>query len=413
MREFALRKLVQPHRLTLKIWAVGGSFIGSLCFLLFQGGKLALMLFVVVSILSVYLLLGKWSGIKKTTGTRQIMNFDHEATIEAGTSVSVQMQLHIPGVWPIPYVFVKERLFHRNGQEFPFEFTLIPDWKRRGSFEYKTPPLRRGFYTFGTTECVTEDIFGLFEHTGYLQVPHSLSVLPQTVPIREWHQFHQMMKGTNHHSSTTRAVRETTQINGVREYIYGDRISRIHWNATAKTGTWKSKEFERESLPKTYVVLDRHGKSYAGEDHFELAVSVAASLFQYGASRSFALGLISVGAATAYYEPKPGQLQQKEVMQHLIGVEADGTHPLRRVLKEHVQSLVPGSFIAVISPVEGEAALQLMSWLKQLQLNPCHIMVTGKPERKELWLKTLRANGFMGYAIGSLAELPVVLGGRG
>jgi uncharacterized protein (DUF58 family) len=195
--------------------------------------------------------------------------------------------------------------------------------------------------------------------------------------------------------------------------MYGDRLSRIHWNATAKTGTWKSKEFERESLPKTYIVLDRHGESYAHDDQFELAVSVCASLFQYGASRGFALGLISAGADSVYYEPKHGKFQQKSMMQHFIGVEADSPHVLRQTLKKYVQRLAPGSFIAVVSPAEGEEMLRLLSWLKQMQLNPCHIWVAEAPERKDLWTKTAQSNGFHAYAVHSLAELPVVLGGRG
>jgi uncharacterized protein (DUF58 family) len=397
--------------MTVRLWAVGISFFSSLSFMLFQGGKLALMLFVIVAILSVYLLLGKWSGIRKTTGTRQLVQ-DHESQIEAGSSVTINMQLQIPGVWPIPYVFINERLIHRNGQELAFQFTVVPDWRRKGAIEYKTPALRRGYYSFSQTECVTEDIFGLFEHKGYVSMPFNLAVLPQTISIRDWHQFHQMMKGTNHHSTTTRAVRETTQINGVREYIYGDRLSRIHWNATAKTGTWKSKEFERESLPRTFVVLDRHSSAYDNDDQFELAVSACASLFQYGSSRNFALGLISTGADSTFFEPRAGQHLQKAVMQHFIGVEADGSHPVRRVLKEYVQNLAPGSFVTIVSPVEGEAMMQALSWLKQLQLNPCHLLITDNPQSKEAWIKKLRSNGFLGYAISSLQELPVALKGR-
>lgn len=412
MRGSIVQKLTERQRLSKQFWAVLTSFIVSLGFLLFQGGKLALMVFVIICVLSVYLLLGQWSGIKRTQGTRILSNVDHGGTLEAGSSLGVTIQLQIPGFWPMPYIFVKDRLFHKNGTELEFEATVVPDWRRRGEWEYRTPALRRGSYTFGTTECVTEDIFGLFEHGGTLKLPHSIVVLPQTVGIREWQQFHQMMKGTNHHSTTTRAVRETTQINGVREYIYGDRLSRIHWNATAKTGTWKSKEFERESLPKTYLILDRERKAYSDLDQFELAVSVSASLFQYGASRGLALGLLSTGADDVYYEPKPGQNQQKMVQHHFIQVEADGTYSLKQVLREKAQNLVPGSFITLITPVYGEPMLQIISLLKQLQLNPCHIWLCTDPANKEHWLKQLQSIGVAGYAIQSLQELPLMLGGR-
>lgn len=412
MRESIVQKLTEIPRLSKQFWAVFASFVFSLGFLLFQGGKLALMLFVIMLVLSIYLLLGQWSGIKRTQGVRHLQNMEHSSMLEAGSTLGVTVQLQIPGFWPMPYVFVKDRLFHKNGSELVFEATMVPDWRRRGELEYRTPSLRRGAYTFGSTECVTEDIFGLFEHSGTLKLPHSFVVLPQTVPIREWHQFHQMMKGTNHHSTTTRAVRETTQINGVREYMYGDRLSRIHWNATAKTGTWKSKEFERESLPKSYLVLDRERKTYKDSDQFELSVSIASSLFLYGVTRSLALGLVSTGADDVFFEPRPGQNQHKAVQQHFIHVEADGTYSLRQVLREKAQTLVPGSFIALITPIHGEPLLAICRWLKQLQLNPCHMWICSEQDDKEKWLRQLHSHGVTGYAIGSLQELPVVLGGR-
>lgn len=412
MRTPLVQKLIERPRYSRKFWAVGAAFIGSLGFLLFQGGKLALMLFVIIFILSVYLLLGRWSGIKRTQGTRVLQAAEGATTFEAGGTLGVKVQLQIPGFWPIPYVFVKDRLYHKSGRELTFEATLVPDWRRRAEWEYRTPAMRRGHYTFGRMECMTEDIFGLFEHRGELELPQTISVLPQTIAIRDWQQYHQMVKGTNHHSSSTRAARETTQINGVREYIYGDRISRIHWNATAKTGTWKSKEFERESLPKTYVVLDREQRAYGETDDFELAVSVTASLFQYGSQRGLALGLISAGKDSVYLEPRQGQNQHQLVQQHLMDVEADSVYAIRSLLKDKVQRLAPGSLVTIVTASFGEPMLQVLQALTKQQMNPCHIWIAPPSARKEAWVAQLQARGIACYPISQLADLPVQLGGR-
>lgn len=412
VRTSLVQKWIERPRYSRKFWAVGAAFLGSLGYLLFQGGKLALMLFVIMLILSVYLLLGQWSGIKRTQGTRVLHTAEGATTLEAGSTLGVKVQLQIPGFWPIPYVFVKDRLYHKNGRELTFEATLVPDWRRRADWEYRTPAMRRGHYTFGRTECVTEDIFGLFEHRGELELPQTISVLPQTIAIRDWQQYHQMVKGANHHSSTTRAVRETTQINGVREYIYGDRISRIHWNATAKTGTWKSKEFERESLPKTYIVLDRDQRLYGESDEFELAVSVTASLFQYGSQRGLALGLVSAGKDSAYFEPRQGQHQHQLVLRHLMDVEADSPDTIRSLLKDKAQKLAPGSFVTIVSASFGEPMLQVLLGLKKQQMNPCHIWIVPPAVRKEAWASQLQSRGITCYAIDQLTDLPVQLGGR-
>lgn len=398
-----------------RFWGIALLFASSLLFLLFQGGKLAFMVFIIVAMLCLYLALSRWSGIARTAGSRELLNAEHEAVLEAGTSLAVQIRVHVPGVWPIPYVSVKDRLVRRGGEEHTFEAFLIPDWKRRGEVSYRTPPLRRGFYHFGETDCATEDIFGLFRHTGKLELPHAFGVLPQKAHIRDWKQLHQLFRGMHHHSATTRSHRETTQINGVREYIYGDRLSRIHWNATAKTGTWKSKEFERESLPKTIVLLDRNQKAYRSKEHFELAVSIAASLIDYGGNRDLALGLLSVGKDSKYFEPRLSVSHQKIIANHLIDVEPDGSYTLLDVLRDRTRLFMPGVFFTIISPQTGDAMKQALSWIDQRQMNPCHIWISCEvPDaERERWRRGMQANGTMGYAVSSLDELVTALGGRG
>ncbi|MEW9701537.1 DUF58 domain-containing protein [Paenibacillus sp. SI8] len=405
------------------LWLLVSCLIGSLFFLLFQGGKLASMLFIIITVLSVYLILGNWSGVKNTQGVRRLPNAQQDAAIEAGQSLQIGVQVQIPGFWPIPYVMIRDRLIRQNGEESVFEGSLVPDWKRRGELVYSTPPLRRGLYRFGTIECLTEDVFGFFQHKGRLELQDQVTVYPQTVPIREWVQFHQMLKGIQHHSATTRVHRETTQINGVREYIYGDRLSRIHWNATAKTGTWKSKEFERESLPKTIIMLDRTARAYRDAAEFELAVSVAASLFRYASSRELALGLLSIGKDATYLEAKMSQNHHKQIMSHLVGVEADGTHPLIHTVKEKSRQMPAGSFFVLISPQKGSVMMQALNHLEHLHMNPCHIWIhgaasgavkaqTANPANgQEDWIKIMRAQGYTGYEVRQLNELSNLLGG--
>ncbi len=406
--------MVTQPRVSNKIWAVLACLSFSFCFFMFEGGKVASMLFVIVLLLSLYLVMGRWSGVASAKGTRILRNVEKDMVIEAGTSVSVEVNLQIPGVWPIPYVKFKDRLLRRNGEQVICENAAVLDWKRRCTVEYRTPPLGRGFYHFSESECVTEDILGLFEHKGSLEMPHSFSVLPQTVNIKEWHELHKMNKGQHHHATTTRAQREITQINGIREYIYGDRISRIHWNATAKTGTWKSKEFEREALPKTIILLDRNKQAYRNKAQFELAVSTTASLLEYGRQRDLAFGLLSVGSNSVYFEPKRSLNQHKSILNHLIDVEADGRHPVMNVIKDRVRHLVQGCFFVIISPQKDDAMLNVLNWINHRQMNPCHLYLNADTDhtKQEEWIRKLKLKGYQGYGINSLQELSQVFGGR-
>lgn len=388
-----------------------GSLASSTMFLLFQGGKLAFMVFVIVAVLNTYLLMGRWSGIKQVKGQRHLQTEHPGDELEAGTSLRVRISIQIPGFWPVPYVMIRDRLVRNNGGSQEFQGSVIPDWMRKGTLEYVTPPLLRGYYRFGSMDCSTKDIFGLFEHSGSMDIPLTFKVKPQTVPIKEWKQLHRVLKGDHHHAVHSRANRETTQINGVREYSYGDRLSRIHWNATAKTGTLKSKEFEKEALPKTIIYLEREKKNYRSAGQFELGVSVAASLIQYGKHREISLGLFSAGADSSFFETDGSQNGAKGMIHHLIEVAADGHNPLQKVLEERSRLLEPGSCMIIISPLKGDPILKAISWLHQRRIIVCHIWLTDQGEEGAAWCRKLQSIGHMGYAVRSLEELPASLRG--
>lgn len=410
VRNWLFRRSNRPVR----FWVCVACLVATLLFMLFQGGKLAFMLFFVTAALAVYLSLGKYSGIGRVSGKRVLLNMENNRTIEAGSSLSVSFQIQIPGIWPIPYVVIRDKLVRSNGETVHFETSAIPDWKRRTFAEYVTMPLRRGFYHFGEAICTTEDIFGLFEHAGKLEMQDSFMVRPKTVFISEWLQHQQALKGHHYQAVTTQALRETTQINGVREYIYGDRISRIHWNATAKTGVWKSKEFERESLPKTVVMLDRNRENYRDARQFELAVSVTASLFEYGQRQDLAMGLLSVGETALYMEPSRFAAHFRQVQHHLIGAETDGSYPLLAILQDRARYFSTGCFFVIVSPRVDERMMQTLQWLQMRQLNPCLVAVDAGLDRSaaEQWERRLRARGIVFHAVDRLDQLPDVLGGR-
>ncbi|MBD2872471.1 DUF58 domain-containing protein [Paenibacillus arenilitoris] len=398
--------------LTARILGIAFLFTASLFFLLFQGGKLAFMVFTIVGSLCIYLMLGRWSGISRARVLLSIPDTEYGAAIEAGTSVSVNIQVHIPGLWPIPYVKVKERLFRQGREEHVLETFLIPDWKRRAEVSCLTPPLRRGIYRFEVTDCSTEDIFGLFQHKGHLRLPYDFKVQPQRTRIREWKELHQRLPGGQFQTAKTRSHRESTQLSGVRDYINGDRLSRIHWRATAKTGTWKSKEYEREAAPKIVIILDRSIQAYDNNDHYEMAVSITASILEYAASRELAIELVSAGKNTTYFE-QSGAIQQNAIMNHLIDTEPDGVDFLLDMLRERVRLFTPGSFLVVVSPQYGHALSQTLAWLEQRRMKTCHMWVAaGVPKtEQEHWKRHLQTARILGYEITSLDELSLKLGG--
>jgi uncharacterized protein (DUF58 family) len=399
-------------------WSAG-LYALSLSYLLFQGGKTSLMLFVMLNGLGFYLLLGRWSGIGNVQGSRALEGRTGPlGPITAGMRLRIRLNIQVPGFWPIPYVIIREKLVRLQGGETQeYETSCVPDYRRRGSATYETAPLRRGRYRFGHTECSTRDVFGLFEHSGSFRQPLEFLVLPETVELKEWRWLRRTRQGMNRETVTSNWDRETTQIDGVREYRYGDRLSRIHWNATARTGEWKSKEYERESLPRLVVVLDRRSESYAGgTEGFELAVSAAASILDYAMRRGRPVGLVSVGESDAvWFGTGRAAVSRQVLMSHLVDVVPDGKGSFGRLLCEAAERYEPGVQMAIVGPAADADLVSALGLLENGRLNPFHLHIRDRrmsdEDRAKLrgWEELCRSKGWGFCSIEQLHELPRAL----
>ncbi|GAS83183.1 unknown protein [Paenibacillus amylolyticus] len=385
-----------------------------LAYVLFQGGKTSLMLLSMVTLLCVYLAIAGFSGVRRAQGVRKLSSGpDHEELLHAGDQVQVQLSLTIPGFLPLPYVVVREMLHRHNGESWSFKESLIPNMRGNGELSFQTPPLERGKYVFSETECASEDIFGLIEHRGNFKAKGEFRVLPRTVFIPYWQLYDRKSRLSGPQTALTRSRRETTQINGVRDYVYGDRLSRIHWNATAKTGNWKSKEFEHESVPKTILVLDALAASYEHGEAFEIAVSTAASLLEYGARERMGMGLLTLSEETSFMAPSESLLERQKMMHHLVDIQYNGqdAHLLPGV-ERIARQLPQGAYFVVISPQKDEKIMELLRWADTRGMTPCHILIdTSESRRSAEWNAMLRGRGTRSFTVSHLQELPTVMGG--
>lgn len=397
-----------------RLWMVLLVWIICLFYVLFQGGKTSIMLFGMVSLLTIYLIIGKFNGAGRTRGVRTLTSGnEHAELLHAGDQVQVRLDLQIPGILPLPYVIIREVLKRHNGESWSFEESLIPNMRGNGLLVFQTPPLERGKYHFTDTECVSEDIFGLMEYKGKFKAQGLFRVLPRTVFIPYWQLYDRNSRLSGPQTALMKSRRETTQINGVRDYVYGDRLSRIHWNATAKTGQWKSKEFEHESVPKTMIILDSRALGYKNSEQYELAVSTAASLLEYGSRERMGMGLCTLSEKTTCFQPSDSLSDRHKMMHHLVDLNSSGTENLLSSVKESIRFFPQGAFFILISAQHNSEVLETLRFAGSRGMTACHIQVSSKSESRSNieWISMLRTRGIKGYMVSDLQELPSVLGG--
>jgi uncharacterized repeat protein (TIGR01451 family) len=225
---------------------------------------------------------------------------------EVGDTVEVAVTLKNTSTLPILWILVED---------------LIPDYSMRKSrlsvkgkrvyvvnlrprqtkpVKYKITFLMRGYYPIGPTMLETGDVFGLHRRHRIVGEPVYIMVYPKVLPLPKYDFASERPIGEVRLQN--RLFEDVTRTAGVRQYMLGDPLSRIHWRATARTGQLHSRIFEPTSLAGATLLVDFHSAGYhaRGEPHrSDLAVTAAASIAYAVSVLNQQLGLASNGRDAA------------------------------------------------------------------------------------------------------------------
>jgi len=202
-----------------------------------------------------------------------------------------------------------------NDKNLPVLWTLIEDLtprllEREGSsgraallkphemvrLRYTLKCTNRGYHQIGPLVLESGDIFGLFRRFRTGTTAHFVTVYPRVVPISRYEIATRRPIGEVR--VTQRLYEDPTRIAGIRDYMRGDPLNRIHWKATAKTGQLHSKVYEPSTMVGANLVLDFNAAAWEGDLAFErseLAVVAAASIANYVSQQKQLVGFISNG----------------------------------------------------------------------------------------------------------------------
>ena len=212
---------------------------------------------------------------------------------------------------------------------------------------------RRGVFAANGFDVTAMDPLGVFAFTRHIPSEGELVVYPLPQALRStaltgaekygWQDF------------TSRLLRgSSVDPDGVRPYVPGDSMRRIHWRQTARTGKLNVIEFEEALASNLVIALDMEVGSDVGEGvdtTFEYAVRMAASLAQEAMTQGAGVRLMlpeQVMLNTAALEGR-GQSHLLLILDALARVEANVNIPLRQWLAEQVVSVKPGTTLVVIT----------------------------------------------------------------
>lgn len=330
------------------LWAV--AFLGLLVafeFAKVQGGFLAWFVFSFLLVLCLYELFTATVGLRSVETERKLS----ATRISAGQVLRLEVRLTRHGWWPLFWIRIRDDL----PQRWSFavegsERVLLPLWSRNFQLAYQINNVGRGVYTVGQTTIESGDILGLMTQRRTYDRSDTIIVYPYIVPVRGWAGVHPEEVGMR--ESTRRRSEESTNVLGVRDYVPGDRLSRIHWPATARAGVLLAKEFEMHVSSELLFVPDVSAESYQGLDGsvFELTMTTVASLMKHAYERHRKFALTLHGETLQRFPAGSDEALFLHCLEGLAMASPNGRTPFPQSLPRVAQEAPAGTIVVVVSP---------------------------------------------------------------
>lgn len=282
---------------------------------------------------------------------------------QQGDTLEVELTVENKRGWPIPWIFLEDlypRDFPRQGDNTRLA-VLMPG--RSTSLKYQLTLPRRGYHRIGPLVMESGDLFGLQRRfrTGVRQ--NYVSVLPTIAYIDTFNIASKRPQGPVRMSN--KIYEDPTRFAGVREYVPGDPLNRIHWKATARTGNLYTKTNEPAAVTGGTLLLDFHDGNYAPEgkaERMELAVTVTASIAYLLQMSGEQVGMLTNAfdaAEVAKYNVEPHEVLSRFEVESAVERDeiSDAIKPLlvptlksptqARRIAENLARVVPGRGLGI------------------------------------------------------------------
>jgi len=256
---------------------------------------------------------------------------------------------------------------------------------------------RRGWFNLGPSQIETGDLFGIFIFRRVFESNTKLLVIPHTVDIHQFPAPFGILPGGRALRQKTLEV--TPYAAGVREFVHGDSLKRIHWPTSARKQKLIVKEFEKDPLAEVWIFLDAreavhvHAEDVTqstGRDLWwikqrqafqlpadteEYAISIAASIAKYYIRQRREVGLVSAGQGYSILPAERGERQLGKILESLAVLRAEGDLPLWGLISSKLAHLARGSTVIIITPSSEEQMMTVVMELIQRGLMPVVILI--------------------------------------
>lgn len=246
---------------------------------------------------------------------------------------------------------------------------VVPSLGISGQHDWslQTRCIARGEFRLGPMVLMSGDPFGLFTARRFINATSRVVIYPTMVKLSHVDLPMGMLSGGEAQRQRSHYV--TTNAAGVRDYVMGDSINRVHWRTTARRDQLTVKEFEIDPLVDIWMFADfartsviespelkRSESGYIIPTHGGIPASteeyvavVTASLARYFIDLERVLGFIAYTPQRTLHQPERGRRQLTHILETLAVAKSTNTYTLAQTLVLEAQSFSRGTTLIIVT----------------------------------------------------------------
>lgn len=276
--------------------------------------------------------------------------------------------------------------------------TLIRGRQKR-LYTARTWLISRGGFDLGPTRLTSGDPFGIFRVSKSFPAKESLVVLPMITPISGFLSPPGLLPGGQVIRRKSQDI--TPHASGVREYVPGDSVKRIHWPTTIRRNQLMVKEFEQDPQAEVWLFLDTHRSAHISKpgDSFEppptddlflvrrrkvelppstleYAISITGSLAHYFLDQRRSVGMVTAsGRAYKVINAERSERQEAKILEELAFLRAESAYGLPALVTAQMGQLPQGSSAILVTPMIYPELLVAVDSLLRRNLRPVVVLL--------------------------------------
>ena len=274
--------------------------------------------------------------------------------------------------------------------------------RQKRSYTARTWLTSRGGFSLGPTTITSGDPFGIFRISRQFPATSNLIVFPMLFQVRDFLSPPGLLPGGK--AIRRKSIDITPHASGVREYVPGDPMKRIHWPTSIRRDQLMVKEFEQDPQAEVWFFLDTHKNVHAakqGEQYesaplddllllrrrkvklppstLEYAISITASLAHYFIEQRRSVGVVTASEhAYKIISAERSERQEGKILEALAFLQAESTITLPSLISAQIGQMPQGSSAVLVTPMAWPELLIAVDSLQRRNLRPVVVLLMAR-----------------------------------